>query len=595
MTEIADSVLSARYYAENENCWEDVCRRVSNYIGNNDSEKQTFFKLMSECKFIPNSPTLFNAGLPNGQLSACFVLPIEDSIEGIYKTLGEEAKIFATGGGCGANFSNLRPKNSAVKGSKGIASGVVSFMKVFDSSIDAIKQGGRRRGAKMAILNCDHPDILDFLVCKIKEGEISNCNLSVMVTDEFMDYVKKEDFDHVLCQETLNDGTKHDITVGDVWNGLVEGSWRNGEPAILFEGTINKGNKLLKLGYISCTNPCGEQPLLPYESCNLGSINLVKYVGEQGDIDWDSLKEDVRVCTHFLNNVIDKNSFPLKELSKMSQYTRKIGLGIMGLADLFIALRIPYDSQRAVMLAGEILKIIREEAEDESHKMALETEVFPAFKKSTWEHEMRNAALMTIAPTGSISLLANCSSGIEPVFNWVYERRNTVGKSFLMVHPLFEKDLKTMCAGNKQLYEDIINQVFREGTLQNVDCIPQEVKDVYKCALDISPEWHIKMQGECQKYVDASISKTINLPADTTVEDVEKIFLKAYDLGCKGVTVYRTNSRKEVVLSHGEDTIGFKDVIHDGVVYKHCNSCGHEFISNAHCATCPNCGNSFCG
>ena len=591
---VIESVLSARYYHGNEKNWSDVCKRVSDFVGNNDEERISFYELMKDCDFIPNSPTLFNAGLPNGQLSACFVLPVHDSLSCIFDTLKQCALIFKSGGGVGMSFGEIRPKNSAVGDSNGVASGAVSFMRVYDSAIEAIKAGGKRRGAAMGVLPCDHGDIMEFIECKSKEGMIKNFNLSVMMTKEFMDKVKCKQWGDIVTYTILDDGTKRAVTVGEVWHGIVEGSHRNGEPAVLFDDNINNANALKQLGKIVSTNPCGEEVLLPFESCNLGSINLLHYV-QGDDIDYVRLAKDTRICTKFLNNVLDKNMFPISELKQMNDKTRKIGLGIMGYHDMLLKLHIAYDSDEALNLLTKVLRVLFDSAKDESHKLALKYGVFPAFDDSEWDIPMRNGALTCVAPTGSISLLANCSSGIEPVFNWVYQRNNTVGKSFLMVHPLFDADLKTMCDGDSDLYDEIINLVFHDGTLQNISMIPDKVKAVYKCALDISPEWHLKTLACAQKIVDASISKTINLPHHTTKSQVEKILIDAHDMGCKGVTVYRTGSRKDVVMSSSiTSESGFIEMIKDGNVYVKCPECGHLTLGHGGCNVCESCGFTKC-
>ena len=591
---VIESVLSARYYHGTEKTWSDVCRRVSDFIGNDELERNSFYTLMNNCDFIPNSPTLFNAGIPNGQLSACFVLPIRDSLTDIFDTLRQCALIFKSGGGVGMSYGEIRSKNSPVGESHGVASGAVSFMRVYDSAIEAIKAGGKRRGAAMGVLPCDHGDILDFIKCKSVEGQIKNFNLSVMMTPGFMNKVKAKNWTAVVTHAIRDDGTNQPITVGEIWKGIVNGSWSLGEPAVLFDDNINTANKLKKLGKIVSTNPCGEQLLLPFESCNLGSINLSHYV--QGNaIDYVRLAKDTRICTKFLNNVLDKNMFPISELKQMNDKTRKIGLGIMGYHDMLLKLHIAYDSNEALNLLTKVLRVLFDSAKDESHKLALKYGVFPAFDDSEWDIPMRNGALTCVAPTGSISLLANCSSGIEPVFNWVYQRNNTVGKSFLMVHPLFDADLKTMCNGDSELYDEIINLVFHDGTLQNISMIPDKVKAVYKCALDISPDWHLKTLACAQKIVDASISKTINLPNDTTQTEVEHILLSAYDMGCKGVTVYRTGSRKDVVMASSTTSeSGFVETIKDGKVYVKCPECGHLTLGHGGCNVCESCGFTKC-
>lgn len=594
MSEIINSVLQARYFTKDEHSWEDVCKRVSNFIGNTDEERERFFNLMVEGKFIPNSPTLFNAGLPKGQLSACFVLPVHDSMASIFGTLGDCAQIFKSGGGCGFSFDELRQKNSPVGESNGVASGAVSFMRVYDAAIESIKAGGRRRGAAMGVLPVNHGDIMDFVKCKTEEGQIKNFNISVMITDDFMEKVKSKRYSDVVTHEILEDGTKRDVTVGEIWQSIVYGAWKNGEPGVVFDGNINKDNKLIKISPIKATNPCGEEPLLPYESCNLGSLNLSAY-WKDGKFDDESFEKDIATGVEFLNSVVDKNVFPIKELKAMNDETRKIGLGIMGYHDLLLKMRIPYDSEEALAVLDGIMAKIRRVAERTSHLLAKRDGVFPAWEDSEWTMEVRNGGLLTIAPTGSISLLANCSSGIEPVFNWVYKRRNTVGKEFLMVHPLFDADLRKMVMDDDVLYNEIVNQVYHEGTLQNVDVLPQKVKDLYKCALDITPVWHIRTQATAQKHIDASISKTINLPEHATPADVAEIYTMAYDLGCKGITLYRTNSRKDVVLQNAQQQEnGFIEVIVDGEIHVKCPECGGLTKGKGGCNVCEHCGFTKC-
>lgn len=594
MSEIINSVLQARYFTKDEHSWEDVCARVSNFIGNTDEERERFYNLMVEGKFVPNSPTLFNAGLLNGQLSACFVLPIHDSMTSIFETLGDCAQIFKSGGGCGFSFDELRPKNAPVGESNGVASGAVSFMRVYDAAIESIKAGGRRRGAAMGVLPVTHGDIMDFVKCKTEEGQIRNFNISVMITDDFMEKVKNKRFSDVVTHEILDDGSKRDVTVGEIWQSIVLGAWKNGEPGVLFDGNINKDNKLIKISSIKATNPCAELPLLPYESCNLGSLNLSAY-WKDGKFDDESFEKDIASGVEFLNRVVDKNVFPIEQLKEMNDKTRKIGLGIMGYHDLLLKMRIPYDSEEALAVLDGIMAKIRRVAERKSHLLAKRDGVFPAWEDSEWTMEVRNGGLMTIAPTGSISLLANCSSGIEPVFNWVYKRRNTVGKEFLMVHPLFDADLRKMVMDDDALYNEIINQIYNEGTLQNVDVLPQKVKDLYKCALDIAPVWHIRAQATAQKHIDASISKTINLPEHATPSDVAEIYTMAYDLGCKGITLYRANSRKDVVLQNAQQQEnGFVEVIKDGEIYVKCPECGELTKGKGGCNVCEHCGFTKC-
>lgn len=557
ITKTAETVLKKRYLLKSETgeiieTPEQMFRRVANAVALAEEKygaesklwAKKFFEIMWNQEFMPNSPTLMNAGTPLGQLSACFVLPVEDSIDGIFKTLWDMAKVQKSGGGTGFSFSRLRPRGDIVKSTMGVASGPVSFMKIFDSATEQIKQGGRRRGANMGILRCDHPDIEEFIKAKWEEGVLRNFNISVAVTDRFMEAVKKdEDY------ELINPRTKtvvRKVSARKIFNLIVEGAWRNGEPGIVFIDEVNRHNPTPHVGEIEATNPCGEQPLLPYESCNLGSINLAKFV-INGDFDWERLKEVVAVATRFLDDVIDVNEYPIPEIEKMTKANRKIGLGVMGWADALFLLGIPYDSEDAIKMAEKVMKFIQEESHRTSQLLAEERGVFPNWKGSVWEKKsikMRNATTTTIAPTGTISIIANCSSGIEPVFALAYKRTNILdGEEFFEVNAVFEKTLRAL-----GLYEeDLIAKVAETGSIQNLD-LPPQVKRVFKIALEIAPEWHVRMQAAFQKFTDNAVSKTINLPNQATRADVEKAFLLAYELKCKGITVYRDGSREEQVL-----------------------------------------------
>jgi ribonucleoside-diphosphate reductase alpha chain len=523
--------------------------RVDKKYGRDSNEtEETFYGMMTRLEFVPNSPTLFNAGTKLGQLSACFVLPVEDSLEGIFGAVRNTALIEKSGGGVGFDFSRLRPKGDIVMSTRGVASGPVSFMRVFDTATEVIKAGGKRRGAMMGILRVDHPDILEFVTSKQTSGFLSNFNISVAVTDDFMKAMEEDD-EYWLVNPRNKEKTGK-LKAKDVWDLIAKSAWESGDPGVVFIDEINRYNPTLEVGRIESTNPCGEQPLLPFESCNLGSMNLSKMV-EDGKINWDKLRETVRNCVHFLDNVVDANQYPLEETGAITRANRKIGLGVMGFADMLIKLRIRYDSEKALNLAEKLMRFIEDESHKKSIEIGEERGSFPNFEKSIWKDRykaMRNATVTTIAPTGSISIIAGCSSGIEPIFAISFIRNVLSGTRLFETNPLFEMMAKERGFHNAEILEEIA----RTGSVQEIGGVPGDVKRLFVTALDIAPEWHVKMQAAFQKYTDNAVSKTVNLPSEAGVEDVKKVYDLAWKLKCKGVTVFRYGSKPEQVLYIGE-------------------------------------------
>ncbi|EHQ37015.1 ribonucleotide reductase N-terminal alpha domain-containing protein [Methanoplanus limicola] len=526
--EISGDLLRARYLLPGESGYCDMCRRVAGYIGACDEEKNEFEEIMLSKKFLPNSPTLMNAGSGKGQLSACFVLPVGDSIREIFETLKNSAIIHKSGGGTGFNFSSIRPSGSQAGFPGGKASGPVSFIKIFDSATGVIKQGGRRRGANIGILDVDHPDIIPFINSKRAEGRLRNFNISVMADDSFM--------------RSPDDGIL-EIIAGNII--------RNGEPGILFRDTVNRKNKVPGLGVIDAVNPCGEEPLLPFESCNLGSLNLSEFVSS-GEFRYDLLKKSVRTAVCFLDNVIDKNRYPLKEIEDATLKTRKIGLGVMGFHDMLIKLGIPYESPGALQAAGGIMSLIESESVGESRIIAEEKGAFPAIGGSIWEFPVRNATTTAIAPTGSISLIAGCSSGIEPLFGLAYLRRHLASREYFIVHPLFSKALDSGFLKDKS---GIISEAYSKGSISGLESLPEDFRALFKVADEIGWKAHIDMQAVFQDHVHAAVSKTVMLPEHSGTDDVIDAIYYGWRKGLKGLTFYRNKSRRDAVMTTGDGCV----------------------------------------
>jgi len=529
-----------------------IARAEKKYGDESDMEKmaETFYHMLTDLTFLPNSPTLMNAGRRLGQLAACFVLPVEDSMDGIFDSLKNAALIHKSGGGTGFSFSRLRPKDSRVGTTGGVASGPVSFMKIFNTATEQVKQGGTRRGANMAILRIDHPDIMEFITCKKNDGDLNNFNISVGLTEKFMHAAQSGGTYDLIdpCEETKTG----ELNAADVYNTLVEQAWDTGDPGIIFLDRINRDNPTPLLGEIESTNPCGEQPLLPLEACNLGSINLAKFVkssGKKPAIDYKGLETTVSNAVRFLDNTIDMSNYPIQAIDEMVKGNRKIGLGVMGFADLLFRLNIPYNSEEALEKAEEVMAFIQKTSKQASKELAKKRGPFKNFDKSIFHGKngdsLRNATTTTIAPTGTLSIISDCSSGIEPLFALSFVRNVMDNDKLLEVNPYFES-----IAREKGFYStDLMDAIARKGSIHDMEEIPEDVRRVFVTAHDVTPEWHLRMQAAFQKYTDNAVSKTVNMPNDSTVADVRRVYDLAFELGCKGVTIYRDGSKKNQVLS----------------------------------------------
>ena len=604
LTEQAETILETRYYLKNSDGTpkedaEHMFRRVANALAEVEQKHlvlpveiellgQQFYDMLSNLYFLPNSPTLMNAGTPAGTLSGCFVLPLEDSMQAIMKTATDAAMVQKYGGGTGFSLSKIRPKGDPINTTQGKACGPIEILKTLSRVSSMITQGGKRDGANMAVMSIYHPDIEDFILCKTKEGDIHNFNISVGVDSNFMKAVMNN-AQYPLIHPTTDKIVKW-VSASDMFNLIVDGAWRNGEPGLVFIDHINKDNRVqAEHGDMIATNPCGEQPLLGNESCNLGSINLVKFLQESDDseweskIDWKTLGDMTRLAVRFLDNVIDANQYATLDIDVMTKSTRKIGLGVMGFADLLIALQVPYNSDTAIKIGKGLISYIRKIADDMSLDLGAMRGTFPSWEQSDYgpHQPYRNACRLSIAPTGTISMIADTSSGIEPTFSLVWKKSNILeGKTLYYVNKYFEATAKEYGFYS----EDLMEHLSRGGSLKVRDDVPTWAKEVYVTAPDISPEEHVKMQAAFQNWVDAGISKTINFSNEATREDVMAAYVQAWETDCKGITVYRSGSREKEVLTSGHTT---PEPIE-------CECDTPLIVQESGCSSCKNCGWSAC-
>lgn len=564
----AIKVLEKRYLAKNDKGQvtetpAEMFRRVAQNIAQADfiydsnagaaQSEEKFYQLMVKKEFLPNSPTLMNAGRELQQLSACFVLPIEDSMDGIFESVKQAAIIHKSGGGTGFSFSRLRPKNDVVRTTGGIASGPISFMKVFNHATEAVKQGGTRRGANMGILRVDHPDITEFIDCKLNESDVTNFNISVAVTDKFMEAVAKDELYDLLSPRTGEPVSK--LRAREIFDKIANNAWKNGEPGLFFIDTTNRANPTPHAGGIEATNPCGEQPLIPFESCNLGSINLevhVTHMDGRAVVDWDRLERTVRTSVHFLDNVIDMNHYPISQIEEVTKANRKIGLGVMGFARMLYKLGIAYDSTEGIECARNVMRFIRDMGHSESERMSDRRGVFPNWKGSVYEKQgkrLRNAYITTVAPTGTLSMIADTSGGCEPEFSLIWYK-NVMGGEHL---PYVQESFIETAMSEGFWSEELINKIIaNHGSVRGISEVPAKWQAIFTTAHDVSSEWHVRMQSAFQEYTDSAVSKTINMPLGATIDDVKDAYVLAYKLGCKGITVYRDGSRSEQVMNVGK-------------------------------------------